>query len=402
MGRRVLSVGIVSLAIASVVGVGASPSFAQAPDPLTVAGLPDLLGEEGPPAEFAVSVDTGGGGTLTFETPVADDFLLLEYKLSGDWLALDLIDPNGDPVSDSIDVPDGDLAMRISYRSPEPFPIPIGNLTAARVSGAPARDKPGTTNAKAATSDPCDPANDPARTTAEFSVSLEANGNIVDSEDVSVAIGHPRARIAGLPAEITANRSLHEFTITPCNRTDSSYGEVFLSFGIDADPSGDQKDARLVPGDVILQVFDDASGSWQPLGLDGFANVAVASDLIGPFALPARTDLDPVRFRLGFTESTHPDEALWPFFELFQPIDKNNVTFIGFDFAENPLSVVAAASGTPTPGPSGPPPVHGGPPHELPDTGGNGTGVLVMALLGLVLVTLGGAAIVLSRRGRAG
>jgi LPXTG-motif cell wall-anchored protein len=397
MGRRALSLGIAALAFAPVLGLGGSPAYAQAPNSLVVSGLPDLLGEDGPPAEFAVSVDTGGGGTLTFEAPAADDFLLLEYKLNGDWLALDLIDPNGDPVRDSVDVPDGDLAMRISYRSPEPFPIPVDNLSAGRAAGISANDRVSATNARAASTDPCDPASDPARTAAQFSVSLESSGSVIDSEDISVAVGHPRAVIAGLPAEITADGSLHPFTVTPCNRTDSSYQEVFLSFGIDADPSGEQEDARLVPDDVILEVLDESTGSWLPLGLDGIADVAVESDLIGPFELPARTDLAPVHFRLGFKASTQPDDALWPFFELFQPIDEHSVTFIGFDFAKKPLSVVAA-SGTPTPAPSSTPPVQGGPPHELPETGGNGTSMLVMALVGLVLVTLGGGAIVLSRR----
>jgi LPXTG-motif cell wall-anchored protein len=397
MGRRALSLGIAALAFVPVVGLGGSPAYAQAPNPLVVSGLPDLLGEDGPPAEFAVSVDTGSGGTLTFETPAADDFLLLEYKLNGDWLALDLIDPNGDPVSDSVDVPDGDLAMRISYRSPEPFPIPVDNLAAGRAPGMSANDRVSATNEGTASTDPCDPANDPARTAAQFSVSLESSGSVVDSEDISIAIGHPRAVIAGLPAEITADGSLHAFTVTPCNRTDSSYQEVFLSFGIDADPSGEQEDARLVPGDVILEVLDESTGSWLRLGLDGIADVAVESDLIGPFEMPARTDLAPVHFRLGFKESTQPDNALWPFFELFQPIDEHNVTFIGFDFAKKPLSVVAA-SGSPTPAPSSTPPVQGGPPHELPETGGNGISMLVMALAGLVLVTLGGGAILLTRR----
>jgi hypothetical protein len=58
MGRRALSLGIAALAFAPVVGLGGSPAYAQAPNSLVVSGLPDLLGEDGPPAEFAVSVDT--------------------------------------------------------------------------------------------------------------------------------------------------------------------------------------------------------------------------------------------------------------------------------------------------------------------------------------------------------
>ena len=41
------------------------------------------------------------------------------------WEALELVAEDGQPVSDSLDVPDGDVPMRISVHNSNAAPIPI-------------------------------------------------------------------------------------------------------------------------------------------------------------------------------------------------------------------------------------------------------------------------------------